>query len=353
MFEIKNSDGKFIYPGKKMYVGVVELEITNNTYFNIDSKEYYFDIGSNTNLRITSKSDEYIRNSKRLYIETVPFDIPEEAKKLISGHLDSLRIVLLKRDFSYRTPLSAKIEEVADPRCCVGRIEIQLQRGDRLKFKETERFHNESGLWYRLYGASALPICESDVLFVESTAFEESEMATQALNALYPKFEVFLKCNSINFFKGNGTTVLINLSCKNRMSFGKSMTISRQVPFDRTLIKESSENVFLRAVLALLEYKGFHDLPNLYNILELIQLDMGENKQSKNREIIERLGLSTKDDIEKFTYSVNHVEVVGLEHARHGALYKGNPSPQKALSVKDCRSVMRNLINNWLDFKIQ
>ncbi len=46
MFEVVNDNGAFIYPNKKKYIGIVRLEITNSTYFNIDSKEHAFDSGN-------------------------------------------------------------------------------------------------------------------------------------------------------------------------------------------------------------------------------------------------------------------------------------------------------------------
>ncbi len=351
MFEITNDNGKFIYPGKKTYVGFIELEITNNIYFNIDSKEHSFDIQEKYKLKITSKYDNYISKSKKLRIETSPFETSEAAKHAINSYFNSLRIILLKNHFSYRTPLTTKLEESPDPRCCVGTVEIELQNNERLKINDKERFHNENDLWYRLYSKQGLPICESDVLCVESSAYKEPEEAEQALDKIYPKLELFFACNPIS-----PKTVLINESISFQESFGISecLTLSKRVPFNRELLKANSVDTFLNSVLALLEYKGFQDLPNLYNILELIEKDMGGKNQSKNRDIIEAKGLAKKDDIEKFTYSVNSVDVIGLEHVRHGAKHNnGNPTPKKALTIEGCRSVMNGLIDKWLDYKIK
>lgn len=352
MFEIENDNGEFIYPNRKLYVGIIDIEIINNTYFNIDNKDYNFDTGEKFELIIRSKSDDPISKSKSLRIETCAFDLRDDARNTINSYLDSLRIVLLKRDFSYRTPLITNVKEVHDPRDCVGTVEIKLQNDARLNLEGKERFHNENGSWYRLYSKQGISICESDILCLESSAYEESEAAKQAIDAIYPKIKMFLMGYSIKVCEKPKTTVSIDMSADFRMGIGASATFSKLVPFDKSLLKSSSGDVYLHSVLALLEHKGLQDLPNLYNILELIERDMGENSQIKNRDVIEVKGLSTKDDIEKFTYTVNHVDVIGLEHVRHGAKFKGNPSPEKALTIEGCRSIMRSLINRWLDYKM-
>jgi len=353
VFEIKNDNGKFIYPNQKMYIGVVELEITNNTYFNIDSKEYSFDTEEKFNFKITSMCDNHISKSKKLRIETSPFECSEKAMNAINSYLNNFRISLLKRDFSYRIPLNSKLEEVCDPRRCVGVVEIKLENGERLEIKEKERFHIENELWYRLYSTQNCPIIESDVICVETSAYAETENAKQALDVIRPKLERFLKDSAIKCSKISEARVDIYMSGNFCIGLHASATMSKRVPFDIQLSKSNLEDIYLCSVLALLEHKGFEDLPNLYNILELIEKDMRESSQDKNREKIEENGLSNKDDIEKFTYSVNRVDVVGLEHVRHGAKFKGNPNPEKALTIEKCKRIMKDFVCKWLDFKMK
>jgi len=348
MFEIKNDNGRFVHLNKKLYRGAVELQI-DGAYFDIDAKEHEFIVEGNLVFKIISKSDAHIKKSRELQIETPVFDLQEDALRCIGAYLPSLRKYLLKQKISYTIPLKPRIVEVRDSRCCVGSIDVEIYEGARLHIQERERFHNENGAWYRLFGQEGLSICESSTLTIETDAHEKSDDAMWAMEMMLPQITSFLKDNSIELFTLSECIVYINnaATCEEKI-YGK-VSISKNVPFDMDLIKSTQIDEILDNVLMLIEHKGFKDLPNLYTILEWIRSNMGVN-QHKADENIELVGLSTKDDIKRFTNSCNNDKIVGLEHSRHGAK-KLDSNNTNIFSYEECVEMMSKLIFNWFDYK--
>ena len=266
MFEIKYSNGSFVYPNEKMYIGIVELEITNGTYFNINEKEYAFETEEGFRLKIASMCDANINSSKKMRITTFPFEDQSEAINAIEIYLDSIRMLLLKRGFLYRMPLVCKSEEISGAHDCVAEVEIILLNNEKISINEKERLHNEGDSWYRIYSKQDIPICETTSLCVETSAHENAEDARQSLDAIRPMLKAFLKSNTINSYEISETGLKIYASAHLRMSVESSVTLSTRVPFNATSLQPISGDAILCAVLSLLEHKGFQDLPNLYNI---------------------------------------------------------------------------------------
>ena len=350
MFDIKDDKGCFIYPGSNTYLGVVVLELNNDVYFNIDNFDHHFSAEDGSNLRIVSMDDTNISRAKKLRIETSPFKHYGDALNSISSYLTSLRIYLMKSDFSYSIPLLPKVEEIASSHDCVGIVEIELQSNARLQIYDKERFHFENRTWYRLYSKNGLPIADADCLCVESTAFTDSDEANSAINAILPELAVYLEGNLYGAYVVSGVTIRLHLSDHIRLSVDAKATLSKLISFNMELIHAYSEDNNVQSVLMLLEYKGFRDLSNLYKILEIIRSDMGEKNQSKADAKIASMSLSSIAFINSFTNTCNNDKVIGLLNARHAAKPL-DPNNKNTLSFDECVNGMRNLIFNWFDYK--
>ena len=345
MFELKEDNGNFAYSGSKKYRGFVDIEITAANYFDIDSKEYLFKTNKGIEFRLISRSNEPINKSAKLGIETSLFDKPDEAERAINSHFYSLRLMLYRSSLHYKGPLKCGLIELPHTYYS-GKIGILLENERRLDIKEKSCFHNENGVWYKMYCIQDKLICESNKLCIESNEFASHDEAKQAIDAIRPLLEMFLTNNSFDAFK----VIELDVNLRPR-PLGYGSLGKRLLSFDGSALKESTEDEYLHKVFDLIEYKGLNDLPNLYNIYETIKKDMRPGSYEVIHSKLEELGLSNKIDLEKMHYSVNRPDVVGVLNARHGATREGNENPKKALSANKCRIILQGLIEKWIDYK--
>ena len=107
------------------------------------------------------------------------------------------------------------------------------------------------------------------------------------------------------------------------------------------------EDESMKRVVTLLNMENPYYLPNLYNIYEIIESDVDGKFEC----------LAANSKITKFTSSVNNVDVVGIEHARHGKKLKGSkykklPEEDRNVHREECRKIMAEIICKWFKFKI-
>ena len=85
-----------------------------------------------------------------------------------------------------------------------------------------------------------------------------------------------------------------------------------------------------------------HNFRNLYLILELVEDDVGGEKE------LTKIGWTSGNEIKRFKQTAQSEAVIGTE-ARHGS--KNYKPPPKPMNLQEARNLIRTLLHQWLESK--